>query len=418
MTASTTPQTDAMQRRRAIEVAVVLGITTTVSYGTLYYAFGVTARDMSQDTGLSLTSVYGIFSFGLFLSGLVAKRAGGLFDRYDPATIMAAGSAIAAVLLVLWTQLRGDWSYAVILIALQAASMLVLYEAAFVAAAYYVPKSARRTITGITLIAGFASTIFWPLTDWLLGFWSWREIYLLFAALHVVFCLLPHLWLARQQSSGRKPVSGKHDDAVEAIAPRLTDARTRKRVLILISIGFTAKAFVIASVHLHLIGMLDAVGLAAAAALIGALIGPSQVAGRLAEFVLSDRLSMFAVTLFSAAALPAALLLLVLAAPWTVAAIVFAVVFGLGQGLSYIARGVFPLELFGSLGFGALTGHINAVRLYVSAAAPFITAAIFERAGVEAAIYVVVFIGFIALLAFVALAPLIKPASRLADGQD
>ncbi len=395
-------------RRKAIEVAVVLGVTTTVSYGTLYYAFGVVARDMSADTGLSLTSVYGIFSFGLFVSGFLATRAGRLFDSHDPATIMTVGSALAALLLVSWTQLQGQWSYALQLVALQMVSMLVLYEAAFVAAAYYAPSAARRTITGITLIAGFASTIFWPLTDWLLGIWSWREIYLLYALLHVLFGVLPHLWLANRYASRRTRISKVVEKPASAIRARLSGDREKRLALILICTGFTAKAFVITSLHLHLIGLLEGVGLAASAALIGALIGPSQVAGRVVEFVMSDRLSVFAVTLFSAAALPAALVLLILAAPWSVAAIIFAVMFGLGQGLSYIARGVFPLELFGSQDYGALTGRINAIRLYVSAGAPFVTAAIFERFGVTATIYAIIFAGMLGLIAFIAIAPLLR----------
>lgn len=383
----------------------MLGLTTTVSYGTLYYAFGVVARDMAADTGLSLTSVYAIFSFGLFASGFLATRAGRLLDRRDPAAVMAAGSALAGLLLALWSFTTGPWAYASFLVALQAVSMLVLYEAAFVTAARYAPASARRTITGITLIAGFASTIFWPLTDWLGGFWTWRDVYLLYAVFHVVLCLPLHLWLSRRHTNGKRRTARSAEPRAPAIAPRLTDPRTRRLALILLATGFTAKAFAISALHLHLIGLLDAIGLAASAAAIGALIGPSQVAGRVVEFVLADRLSIFAVTLFSAAIMPAALLLL--AAPWAVAAIIFAIMFGLGQGLSYIARGVFPLELFGSHGYGALTGRINAVRLYVSAAAPFVTAAIFERAGAVATIHVIVLTGLVALVALAAIGPLL-----------
>ncbi|MEZ5812253.1 MAG: MFS transporter [Rhizobiaceae bacterium] len=397
---------------RAVEVAVVLGLTTTVSYGTLYYAFGVVSHDMAADTGLSLTSVYAIFSFGLFASGFLATRAGRLLDRRDPAAVMATGSALAAALLVLWSLVEGRWAYAMLLVALQAVSMLVLYEAAFVTAARYAPATARRTITGITLIAGFASTIFWPLTDWLRSFWTWRDIYLLYAALHGAFCLPLHLWLSRRHTNGRRGAPRVERTEAPAVAPRLTDTRTRRLALILLAIGFASKAFAISALHLHLIGLLDAIGLAASAAAIGALIGPSQVAGRIVEFVMSDRLSIFAVTLFSTAAMPAALLLLVWAAPWTVAAIVFAIMFGLGQGLSYIARGVFPLELFGSHGFGALTGRINAIRLYVSAAAPFVTAAVLERAGAVATIYVIVFAGLVALVALGAIGPLLTKSSN------
>lgn len=391
-------------RRRSMEIAIVLGVSTTVGYGTLYYAFGVVARDMASDTGFSLTTVYGLFSLGMFVSGLVAARAGSLFDRFDPASVMAAGSLAAALALGLWAALPGRWPFAVMVVAVQAISMLVLYEAAFVAAAFYVPASARRTITGITLIAGFASTIFWPLTAWLLRFWSWREIYLMFAVLHVLFCFLPHLWLARRPE--RRMAGNGTDGEPGLIEPRLADARRRRSALILSILGFAANAFVISSVHLHLIGLLEAIGLAASAAIIGALIGPSQVAGRLIEFILAERLSILAVTIFSALALPLALLVLVWTAPWTVGAILFAVLFGLGQGLSYIARGVFPLELFGTRGYGALSGRINGARLIASAAAPFVTAAIFEQRGVMLAIAAIVVAGLASVAAFLAIVPL------------
>lgn len=393
------------QRRQSIEVACALGVTTTVSYGTLYYAFGVLAREMATDIGLSLTTVYGLFSLGMFLSGLLAARAGSLFDRFDPASVMAVGSALAAGALCIWAFVPGKWAYAVMLVFVQMISMLVLYEAAFVAAAYYVPDSARRTITGITLIAGFASTIFWPLTAWLLTFWSWREIYLFFAVLHVVFCLAPHLWLSRRpgRHASRAGTQGAQRHPNEGMLP----GRSRKTALILLIAGFMANAFVISSVHLHLIGLLDSIGLATSAAMIGALIGPSQVSGRLIEFLLAGRLRIFSVTLFSAFAMPVALFLLVWGAPWAAAAIAFAILFGLGQGLSYIARGVFPLELFGSKGFGALTGRINSTRLFVAAAAPFVTAAIFERTGAAAAIYTIAIVGILSFVAFAAIAPLI-----------
>ncbi len=408
MATSTTGKSELPKRRAALEVAILLGISTTVSYGTLYYAFGVLARDMAADTGFSLTSVYGIFSFGLFLSGLLAARTGRLFDRFDPATIMAVGSVLAAIFLALWAHFHGQWAYALFLVALQAISMLVLYEATFVTAAFYVPTSARRTITGITLIAGFASTIFWPLTAWLLETWSWREIYYSFAVFHLIFCLLPHLRLAQIHSGKRGRASGDEMNEANRIQPRLTDQRARRTAFVLLAMGFTAMNFAITSLHLHLIGLLDSIGLAASAALIGALIGPSQVAGRLAEFVMSSKLPIFAVTLVSAALLPVALLLLIFAAPWIGAAIAFAIMFGVGQGLTYIARGVFPLELFGSDGFGLLTGRFNAFRLYVSAGAPFVTAVVFEQAGATAALYCIATVGILALTSFALVGLLLK----------
>lgn len=142
------------------------------------------------------------------------------------------------------------------------------------------------------------------------------------------------------------------------------------------------------------------------------LIGPSQVIGRAAEFAAGDRVSVFHVAFFATAALPFGLLVLVSGAPGLWAALAFAVIFGLGQGLSYIVRGVLPLHLFGAEGYGALLGKINSVRLFVSAAAPFVTAALFEAAGARAALAMLAFVGVLGVLGLAALFPVMKRANE------
>ena len=163
-----------------MRVSILLGITTLISYGTLYYAFGVLAPGMSADTGLSLSFIYALFSAGLAVSALIAPRAGRLMDEANPGAVMAAGSLAAAVILAVWALVPGAVAFGVMLVAARLVSVLVLYEAAFVAAARLRSQSARRTITGITLVAGFASTVFWPLTQWLVTLWDWRAVTLVF----------------------------------------------------------------------------------------------------------------------------------------------------------------------------------------------------------------------------------------------
>ena len=155
---------DAGSRRTSATVAIVLGVTQTIGYGSLYYAFGVLAAEMAADTGYSLTTVFGLFSLSLLTGGVAAPYAGRLLDRHHPGLAMAGGSLAAALVLALWAAVPGKAAFAVLSVAVGVVSVLVLYEAAFVAAARLCPANARRTITGITLIAGFASTIFWPLT--------------------------------------------------------------------------------------------------------------------------------------------------------------------------------------------------------------------------------------------------------------
>lgn len=396
----------------AIAVAVSLGVTQTIGYGSLYYAFGVLTPAMASDTGLSLTSIYGLFSLALVLAGSVAGRVGALLDRRHPAMIMSAGSLVGAVILFAWAAIPGKPAFALLLIAGQLVSVLVLYEAAFVAAAHLVePPLVRRTITGITFIAGFASTIFWPLTQWLASAMDWRGVYLVYALLNLAICLPLHLMLWRQFA----PVG--HDIAPASVHRSRSqqsvqaDKIVRRRMAVLLTAGFAATAFVISATHLHLIGLLGQIGLAGSAAMIGALIGPSQVAARVVEFASAQRISIHAASIGSALALPLALAVLLAGAPGVAPAVVFAVMFGAGQGLSYIVRGVLPLELFGRQGFGAFSGKINAVRLYVSAGAPFVIAWLFENGGPQAALAALIVAGSIGVLALGSVAVLARGAA-------
>ncbi len=401
-------------RRRALTVVVTLGVTQTIGYGSLYYAFGVLTPAMAADTGFSLTSIYGLFSLSLVLAGSIAARVGALLDAHHPAMIMAGGSLAAGAVLLAWALVPGEAAFAVLLVAAQLVSVLVLYEAAFVVAAHLVePELARRTITGITFIAGFASTIFWPLTQWIVSATDWRVVYMVYALLNLAICAPLHVLLWRAFAPARHDVAATslRENGSRPIAVLQEDAR--QRLAVMLTIGFAATAFVISATHLHLIGLLGKIGLAGSAVMVGALIGPSQVAARVVEFAVARRISIHAASIGSALALPLALVVLTWGAPAIAPAIFFAVMFGAGQGLSYIVRGVLPLELFGRQGFGALSGRINAVRLYVSAGAPFVIAWLFEHGGPRVALAALIAVGSIGVLALVAVAIMAKGSTSL-----
>ena len=398
-------------RRQPLNLSVIvpLGITQTIGYGSIYYAYTVLAGPIAADTGLSLSTVFGCFSLGLLAGAAVAPSAGRLLDRFHPARVMAWSSAAAALLLASWALLPGALAFVALTALVQAVSVLLFYEAAFVAAARLAPNDARRTITGITLIAGFASTIFWPLTAWLVRDMSWRDVYLIYAALHLLVCAPLHLYLSGGGLNARLQRRSGADAADGDEQGMGLGNHKRRAVYWLLQCSFAANAYVIAAVHLHLIGILGALGLGVAAASIGALIGPAQVGGRILEFVGGSRVSIFAASIAAAGLLPVALLVLLLGAPALPAGIAFAVLFGVGQGLSYIVRGVLPLAIFGAAGYGALTGRFNLVRLVLSASAPFITAVMLDRGGTNLALASII----AAALAGVAALTLAVPYLRL-----
>lgn len=395
--------------RRAVLLSLLLGVTQTIGYGTLYYAFGVLAPAMSADTGYSIAAVYGLFSLAMVAGGVLAPRFGRLFDKYPPTLVMAAGSLLSALALAGWALAPGKAAFAAFIVTTEAVSILVLYEAAFASVAHLVPREhARRVITGITFVAGFASTIFWPATQYLLAQSDWRTVYLAYAMLHLAVCLPLHILIWRIYPRLSSDSAEQETLPEAAAAQAQTRAALRGRIMIWMLAGFAANAFVISAVHLHLIGLLGGLGLSASAALIGALIGPFQVAARVMEFATARRVSIHAASMVAAWALPLGLAVLVFGAPALLPALVFAAVFGAGQGLSYIVRGVLPLELFGREGYGALSGRIGSVRLFVSAAAPFITALLFERGGAQLALWAILAVALVSALALARVTLLVK----------
>ena len=187
-------------------VILLLGVTQIVGYGTLYYSFGILAPDMARDLDVSVDLVFGLFSGALLVGGIIAPVIGEWMDRIGAARLMTIGSAFAAATLVCMACSTSLVAYAASIILLEMASGMVLYQAAFAALVEIRAQTAARSITYLTLIAGFASTLFWPVTSGLHQHLGWREIYFIYAALNIAICLPLHVWIMRIRSGHR--VSG------------------------------------------------------------------------------------------------------------------------------------------------------------------------------------------------------------------
>jgi len=360
-------------------LAATLGVTAAISYGTNYYAFGVLAPDIAGELGLSLTALYGLLSAAVGLGGLAAPRAGRLVDRLGGPRAMAWGSLATVAGLIVLAASPGAAAFGVILLFLQAASTLVFYDAAFAVATRLAPQAARRVITGITLIAGFSSTLFWPLTLGLMDLGlGWRGIYFLYALLNLVTCVPLHFMLAGRVAA--QPAAGDSGSSAGA-AGRLGAGDNRQVALWLVALAFGLVGFTISGLLSNLVHVLAGVSTAATAALVSMVIGPAQVAGRLAEYASGGRVSAATVTVIALIAMAGGLAALA-GFPSTVPVMVAAAaLYGAGQGLTSIARGTLPLELFGSDSYGALLGWLGRTYLIANAIGPVTMAAVYERLG-------------------------------------
>jgi MFS family permease len=387
---------------------LALGLTQIIGYGTLYYSFSILAPDMARGLDWSSEWIFGALSAALLIGGLAAPTMGKWIDRFGAGRIMTTGSAIAAAALAACAFAPGKITFVAALIAIETASNLVQYGAAFALLVQIGPRIAQRSITYLTLIAGFASTIFWPITTVLHEHMSWQSVYLIFAALNLVVCLPIHAWLSRSVSKTRKRKVG---EAAKRVEPSLQPS-VRTPAFILMVTGFALESFVNAALLVHMVPVMSALGLGAMAVIVGTLFGPSQVLSRFINMVFGGGLSQLTLALISAVLLPAALVILITTAPSVPGALVFAIVFGLGSGLSSIVQGTLPLTLFGSEGYGKRQGQVLSVRLAISSTAPFALALMMENIGVIWSLSVAALLGTVAVGAFFAITRLIHLFAR------
>jgi MFS family permease len=298
---------------------------------------------------------------------------GRLIDAYGGRRVLPVSNAIFALGLVLlgcatdaaW--LFGSW------LVLGVAMSCGLYESAFATVARIYGQDARSAITGITLLAGFASTIAWPLTAWMEFSFGWRTSCFAWAAAHLFICAPLNLSLPTGERTASAPS--------EAAAP-LTE-RGRTWIMVALGFVFTATWFGSTAMAAHLPRLLQEAGSSLPAAIAAAaLVGPAQVAGRIVEFGLMRRLHPLTSARVAAMAHPVgAGLLLSAGAP---AASVFTIIHGAGNGVLTIANGTLPLHFFGAGGYGLRQGMLMMPAKVLQAAAPFLFDLLLSRFGTAA----------------------------------
>ena len=356
-------------------VVLALGTAQTLAWASSYYLPAVLADPISADLGLSREWFFGIFSGALLLSGLLGPAAGRAIDLRGGRDVLALSNLVFAAGLLLLAAATGIAGLSAAWFELGIGMALGLYDAAFATLAGLYRSEARGAITGITLIAGFASTIGWPATALLTDELGWRAACVVWAVLHLVLGLPLNRLLVRRAPPPERMA-----------APVATDVPARWAMIVLAGV-FAATLFVSAALAAHLPRLLQAAGATPAAAVAAAaLIGPAQVGARLVEYSLQRHLSALASARIATALHPlGALTLAALGAP---AAAAFALLHGAGNGMLTVAKGMLPLTLFGAAGYGLRTGVLSAPGRVVQATAPLLFEVVLDRFGVAAALLV------------------------------
>ncbi len=337
-----------------------LGVTQIIGYGTLYYSFSVLAPAIGQEFSWPSEWVYAALTVALLAGGFLAPYAGHLADRFGAARVMSIGSVAAAATLLAAALADTGFGYAAALVAMAMASSFVLYATAFAALVQVGGQGAQRSITHLTLIAGFASTLFWPITSLLLTQMDWHGVYLVFAALNLLVCAPLHFWLGRMGGAQPGRVPAARPEAAP-VADTL-DGRQRRVGFALMLLGFAIEGFILSAVLMQIVPLLGGLGLSGNMLLITSLFGPAQVLSRLTNMVLGRNLPSTGLAIIAAALPPLAVAVVALTAPSLIGAVLFAVLFGLGSGLTSIVAGALPLHLLGRENYGSRLGWLSSAR--------------------------------------------------------
>ena len=345
-------------------VVTALGIAQIISWGTLFYTIAVLGPPMRVTLGVGEVWLFGSFTAGLALSGLLSPAAGRAIDARGGRTVLAAGSLLAAIATAALAAAQGPWSLLAGWLLAGVAMSVALYDPAFATLHQVAGPAYRRAVTALTLFGGFASTVFWPVSQWLSDTVGWRAAFAAYAVLHVVVCLPLHLF-GVPRAPTRSRVSPTPDATAAPAAPRSA------RAFAWLASALALASFLGSALSAHLLGLLTASGLTPAeAVLVGTCVGPMQVAGRIMEFVFLRRLTALAVGTLAFGVLGAAMLLLTQVHGVLLLALVFAVPYGWSNGVMTIVRGTVPEAIFGAHGYGALLGRLARPQFAARAGAP------------------------------------------------
>lgn len=354
---------------------LVLAFAEILSWDILIYPPVLTMPHVAAAHGWSLAFAMAGFSLGLIVSGLLSPIVGGLIDRHGGNVVMAGGAVAGACGLALLPLADHRVAYLACWLLIGAAMSATLYDPAFAALTRIFGAGARRQITFVTFAGGFASTVGWPATHVLLERLDWRGTYWTFAAIFA--CILaPLLAFALPRAVAAVPLpaaAGRISVAQAPIPPK-------GRPFILLATAFSLYSFLLSGVTSNLLAMLERGGLAAGVAVsIGALFGPSQVASRLADFMLAGRTHPLWIARGAVILVVAAFAVLTFVGISFPVAAAFAIAFGAANGVMTIARGALPLLMFGPAGYGRVIGRIARPALLLQALAPFAVASAVER---------------------------------------
>ncbi|SCL35042.1 Predicted arabinose efflux permease, MFS family [Micromonospora rhizosphaerae] len=379
-------------------IVAALAITTTIGYGTLYYAYAVLLRPIAATLGASAAAVTGALTACVLAGALMAIPVGRWLDHHGGCALMTIGSIAATVLLIAWSQVQTIWQLYAVMIGIGISGAMVLYEPAFaVIVTWFTPERRATALLAVTIVAGFASTIFMPLTGFLDAHLGWRGTLLVLAAIYGVVTVPLHALTIRKPPS--PPAAFSAPPNRQDNRQRTSVARTAMRDarLWILAGTFTAHGAATSTMTVHIVGYLASRGHPATfAASIAGLLGVLSVTGRLLLTAARRRLAVTTIVAAVFATQALAVLAMPALAGTPIGAIITVTGFGLGFGIASLATPALLADRYGTTAYATIAGRLAACVTIAKATAPLVAATVLASEGYDVLLGVVASACFLA----------------------
>jgi hypothetical protein len=378
-----------------------LAVAQLVSWGSVYYAFSLFVVPMEQSMGWARTSTNAALSLGLLVSGLAAYPVGAWIDRGHGRAVMAGGSLLATAMLLLWSQAHSVTTLFVAWAGLGVAMAAILYDPVFAVLTRSYPASFRTKITLVTLIGGFASTAFIPLTHVLIEAFAWRGALLVLALSNLAICLPIHLRTINRD----RPDSNTESDRARAktVAQAATHRALRSPAFWALAICFIAYFATFAALTFHLVPLMIERHVSSGVILTTmATIGPAQVAARALWWAYGRNVPPPVLGIVITTVFPASVVVLLCAGSSPYLLVLFALMYGGANGMMTILRGTIVQDVLWTEGFGTVSGMLSLPSNIAKGIAPISAAAIWAiQRNYQLVEWVVLLVSLVSAAAFI-----------------
>ncbi|MEM7209752.1 MAG: MFS transporter [Pseudomonadota bacterium] len=378
-------------------IVLPLAVAETIIWASIFYSFPALLLQWERHTHWSKTELTGAFSLALLASALCAPAAGRLIDRGYARELFTSATVLGGVMLIVLSQVESLWQFYVVWCVIGAAMAGSLYEPCFAVLTRALKTDSKRGIAALTLIAGFAGTISFPLLNAFADAWGWRmalQVTALLMLLSAPVLVWRSVGAAENLSS-----TGAEQEKPDA---RMPSDVFRSTTFWLLGVSFAMIALSHGVLITHILPLLDDRGVQAeTAVLAAAMIGPMQVLGRLLMVAVEGHVATKTVAQFSFIAMGIAALFLFAVTASAELLVIFVAVYGAAYGVTSITRPVVIAEFLGQENYGVIAGVLATLYLLVVAASPSIASLLWELAGYDSVITLAIIacaIGWVCLL--------------------